>query len=73
MDATSDTTDKPKLEELSLAQLVALLKEAMVRIESLEKKLNCSHSHVRLIIRIEAGQALWVAGRLKAKVVSRGC
>ena len=40
MDATSDTTDKPKLEELSHAQLIVLLKEAMERIKSLEKKLN---------------------------------
>ena len=40
MDATSDTTDKPKLEELSHSQLIVLLKEAMERIKSLEKKLN---------------------------------
>jgi hypothetical protein len=133
MDATLDTTDKPKLEELPHAQLVQLLKEALdrlknanERIETLEKKLNdtlppklpvpysvrsaedrkkrqreldakkkdrkkplrsgrikteekiakakrhedvypdgvnpntCSHSHVRPVIRIEAGQAHWV-------------
>ena len=40
MDATSDTTDKPKLEDMSHSQLMVLLKEAMERIKSLEKKLN---------------------------------
>jgi hypothetical protein len=137
MDATSDKTNKPKLEELSHSQLVQLLNEALdrlkkanERIESLEKKLNdtlppklpvpysvraaegrkkrqkeldnkkkdrkkplrsgrikteekiakakrhedvyptgvdpstCSLSHVRPIIRIEDGQALWVAYRI---------
>jgi hypothetical protein len=126
-DTTLGNTDKPKLEDLSHSQLVALLKEAMDRIESLEKKLSdtlppklpvpysvrsaedrkkrqkelddkkknrkkplrsgrikteekiakakrhvdvypagvdpriCTHSHIRPIIRIEAGQALWIA------------
>ena len=137
MDATSDKTDKPKLEELPHGQLVQLLNEALdrlkkanERIETLEKKLNdslppklsvpysvrsaearkkrqkdldrknkekkrplragrfkteekiaiakrhedvypasvdpstCSLSHVRPIIRIEDGQALWVAYRI---------
>ena len=49
MDATSDKTDKPKLEELPHGQLVQLLNEALdrlkkanERIETLEKKLNDS-------------------------------
>jgi len=47
MDATSDKSDKSdklKLEELTQAQLITLLREAMERIRTLEKKLNDSLS-----------------------------
>ena len=42
MDATSDNSDKLKLEELTHSQLITLLEEAMERIKTLEKKLNDS-------------------------------
>ncbi len=38
-DATSDNSDKLKLEKLTHLQLITLLKEAMKRIKTLEKKL----------------------------------
>jgi hypothetical protein len=38
MDEPSVKTEKPKLEELTHALLIVLLKEAMERIQSLEKK-----------------------------------
>jgi len=54
MDAKSSNLDKQKLEEHTLPQLITLLKEAMERIKTLEKKLNDS---LRISLRKASSQA----------------